>query len=118
MYRETFPGISYSGSEMTCIVDDNGDYYMYMYTLRDDLKLRTMSCSLDIPEDAHGGGALKQVKLPCTGTWVKSGGGGGGGGGCFQRGHISRILRYTTVWLLNCEGPTKILTALSRLHDV
>ena len=86
MYRETFPGISYSGSEMTCIVDDNGDYYMYMYTLRDDLKLRTMSCSLDIPEDAHGGGggggggALKQVKLPCTGTWVNSGGGGGGGG--------------------------------------
>ena len=61
---------------MTCIVDDNGDYYMYMYTLRDDLKLRT--CSLDIPED--GRGALKQVKLPCAGTWVKSGGGGGGGG--------------------------------------
>ena len=77
MYHETFPGISYSGSEMTCIVDDNGDYYMYMYTLRDDLKLRTMSCSLDITEDAHGGGgALKQVKLPCAGTWVKSGGGG------------------------------------------
>ena len=47
-----------SGSEMTSIVDINGDYC----TLRDDLKL----CMYSL-EDAHQG-ALKRVKLPCAGT--------------------------------------------------
>ena len=116
MYHETFPGISYSGSEMTCIVDDNGDYYMYMYTLRDDLKLRT--CSLDITEDAHGGGGGGGGGIKTSQTTLRRNLGEKMGGACFQRGRISRRLRYITVWLLNCEGPTKILTALSRLHDV
>ena len=67
MYHGTF--LQKSGSEMTCIVDINGDYsershVAHMYVAR-----------LDIPEDAHQG-ALKLVQLPCVGTWPKRGGEG------------------------------------------
>ena len=48
---------------MTCIIHVNGDYSI----LRDDMKLRMCSS-----EYAHQG-ALKRVKLPCAGTWVKEG---------------------------------------------
>ena len=72
-----------SGSEMTCIVDVNGDYRL----------LRT--CSLDIPEEAHLG-ALKRVKLPCARTWAKS-----GGRAYFRRGDTTVIECSRTLLVTN-----------------